>query len=169
MSAPELIVDIAVLRRSPGTVHRVRGSVVLDGLETTLANVPGGRVDLDLSLENAIEGVVAAGRIVAEAQGECRRCLEPVADELDLSVREIFEGEPTEGETWPIVDDRVDLEPMIREAVLLALPLAPLCRDDCPGPEPERFPTLTASVDPVESPVPVDPRWSALDQLRLDE
>lgn len=142
---------------------------MLDGLETTLANVAGGRVDVDLSLENAIEGVVATGGIGADAEGECRRCLEPVAEELDLSIREIFELKPTEGETWPIVDDRVDLEPMVREAVLLALPLAPLCRDDCPGPEPDRFPTRTASVDPVENAAPADPRWSALDQLRLDE
>lgn len=169
MTAPELLVDIAALRRLTGAVHQACGSVVLDGLETTLAKVPGGRVDLDLSVEKTIEGVVAEGRIVVTARGECRRCLDPVDEELDLPVREIFELRPTEGETWPIVDDHVDLEPMVREAVLLALPLAPLCREDCPGPQPDRFPTYTEATEPVETSVPADPRWSALDQLKLDE
>jgi uncharacterized protein len=92
-------------------------------------------------------------------------------------VREIFERHPTEGETYPLGDELVDLEPMVRDAALLVLPLAPLCKDDCLGPAPDAFP---ARVEPEggdeadetdeadgEEP-PTDPRWAALDQLKFD-
>ena len=53
-------------------------------------------------------------------------------------MREVFEWEPTEGETWPINDQRIDLALAAREAAVLALPLAPLCSEDCAGPGPDR-------------------------------
>lgn len=162
-------VEIVALRRRTGAVGAVRMSVAMDDLEITAARVRDGRVDLDLSLESVVEGIVVSGHIAAAVDGECRRCLEPVPGEIDLSVREIFELHPTEGETWPIADDHIDLEPMIRESVLLALPLTPLCGDDCLGPQPDRFPTIVAGDGVVEAESPVDPRWAALDELRLDE
>ena len=81
-------------------------------------------------------------------------------------MQEIFENAPTEGETWPIDDERIDLAPMVREAALLALPLAPLCTDDCAGPEPDRFPT--GAPDDEEGEPPRDERWAALDALEFD-
>lgn len=168
-----LIVDIAALRRRHGGVLAVRKTVTIDAVEITSSRLHEGRVEVDISIENVVDGVVAKGRIRATATGECRRCLEPVSDRLDLPVHEIFELHSTEGETWPIQDDRIDLEPMVRECLLLALPLAPLCRDDCLGPQPDRFPTGT----PAEAPArdagseegPVDPRWAALGELEFDE
>ena len=84
-----------------------------------------------------------------------------------VEVHEIFESNPTEGETWPLTDEGIDLAPMLRETALLALPLAPLCRDDCEGAEPERFPT--GAVDEADGGVLGDPRWAALDQLTFDD
>ena len=78
-----------------------------------------------------------------------------------------IEPTPTEGETWPLGDESIDLLPALREAMLLALPLAPLCRDDCEGPEPDRFPTGVAEDEPVER--PADPRWAALDEFTFDD
>jgi uncharacterized protein len=72
------------------------------------------------------------------------------------------------GETWPLTSDEIDLEPVVREAVLLALPLAPLCDEGCLGPAPERFPATVEDGDVAEEP-PRDPRWAALDQLDLGD
>jgi len=125
----------------------------------------GADVDVDVELESLSNGVVATGRVRAPWVGACRRCLVEVTGSAEADVREIFEPHPTEGETYLLGgDDTVDLEPLVRDAVLLALPLAPLCRDDCVGPAPDAFPTgPVAPVDEVR-----DPRWSALDDLRFD-
>lgn len=126
-------------------------------------------MDVDLVLEDVADGMVVTGHLRAVSEAECRRCLDSVTEELDVSVREIFEEHPTEGETWPIEDDHIDLEPMVRAAVMLALPLAPLCRDECRGPVPERFPTGAVPSPSGDEPVAKDPRWAALDELRFDE
>lgn len=151
----------------------------LSGLGSTSA-VVDGRLGLDLVLERAgAEGcpggqdssgrgggaaVLAAGTVEGRWSAPCRRCLEPASGELRAEVSELFEVRPTEGETWPLRGEGVDLGPMLRELALLSIPLAPLCRSGCEGPAPDRFPTGPAA---DEAPV-VDPRWSALDELTFD-
>ena len=81
----------------------------------------------------------------------------------------LFEREPTEGETWPLGDDQIDLTPVVRELALLSLPLVPLCRDDCEGPDVERFPTGPAEEPDEDAPPARDERWAALDALTFDE
>ena len=164
---PPLVVDTGPLRRDTGASLTLEKSVVLEDLEITAAHVRDGRVDVALTVENVVEGIIARGRVAAVSEGECRRCLDPVVEQLDLELHEVFELHPTEGETWPIADDLIDLEPVVREAVLLALPLAPLCREDCAGPRPDRFPTGPAAES--EGEVQHDPRWAALDGIRFDE
>ena len=168
-----LIVDCVELRQRPGNrAHAVR-EVVLDGLEITAAQVVGGELTVDVSIESVFEGVVAQGRVLGAWLGECRRCLEEVGGPLDLALHEVFESSPTEGETWPLVDDRIDLTSPVREAAILALPIAPLCFADCAGPAPDRFPTGPSRSDigdeiATES-AGRDPRWAALDALRADD
>ncbi len=166
--AAELVEHVTDLRRHLGSRREVQRMVALDGLNLTTAAVPDdAEVELDLVLESIFEGVVVSGHIHAPWQGECRRCLEPVTGVATVDVREIFEANPVDGETWPLVADQVDLEPIIRDAVLGALPLSPLCAEDCQGPAPDRFPTtVEADEDEIEPDVPRDPRWAALDQLR---
>ncbi len=90
-------------------------------------------------------------------------------------MKEIFERTPVEGETYLLGDDEVDLEPMVRDAVLLALPLAPLCRPDCPGPAPDDFPTgpeddsAAADADEAAAARLRQERWSVLDELRFED
>lgn len=176
MSRRPLKVGIADLRRRPGTRRRVTESVPLPGLSISTAAVPdGAEIEVDLEIEALSEGLVATGTISAPWMGDCRRCLRPVEGRSVVEVREIFQPRPVEGETYPLGDDLVDLEPMVRDAVLLALPLAPLCADDCRGPAPEVFPTgpegsagaaeddADAGADPV-----VDPRWAALAELDFE-
>ena len=109
------------------------------------ARVADGVVKIDLEVTAASNSFVATGRVTGAWAAECRRCLEEVRGGIDAVLREVFEWEPAEGETWPIVDQRIDLAPPVREAAILALPLAPLCSPDCAGPVPERFPTGPAA------------------------
>lgn len=166
-SGDRLVVDCRPLIDGPDRFLDVRRSLVVNGAASSSARV-GGAVELDLRVEAATGGFVVRGRIGGAWAGECRRCLEEVGGPLDAPVREVFEDSPAEGETWPVADDRIDLAPMVREAAILALPLAPLCSADCPGPEPDRFPTGPAASEPDPDPGGRDPRWAALDQLAFD-
>lgn len=126
----------------------------------------------DLHLEFAGEELIAQGLLHVSWAGPCRRCLEPTAAETPIELREIFQKVAIEGETYPLEDEFVDLEPMVREVVLLHLPVAPLCRTDCVGPDPERFPTSVEddkAADAGDGEPPTDPRWAALSELTFDE
>ncbi len=118
-------------------------------------------IAVDLVLEASGSSVLASGDVRATARCQCRRCLDSFDQVLVAPVKEIFEVRPTEGETYPLDHEHLDLVPLVRDALLLALPLAPLCTEDCSGPEPERFPT-----GEIEESPPVDPRWAALDQFK---
>jgi uncharacterized protein len=83
-----------------------------------------------------------------------------------VDLREVFEVRPIDGETYPIEGDEVDLEPVVRDAALLNLPLTVLCRPDCPGPAPDAIPVAVEG-EPTDE-APRDPRWAALDALRLE-
>ena len=160
-----LLVNVVELRRSVGNQRTVHESVELDdvGLASVRVEV-GSALDLDVLLETVSGGISATGTIDGRWDGECRRCLERVEGLLHVDVAEVYEDHPTEGETYPIAGDHVDLEPMVRELAILALPINPLCRDDCAGPVPDVLPVVVETDDDVE-PSP-DPRWAALDALR---
>jgi uncharacterized protein len=166
-------VGVAELRRRLGTRKPFHAAVPLEGLSISTAEVPdGGDVDVDVVLESISNGLVVEGWVRAPWRGECRRCLEPIEGEVEAQVKEVFERDPTEGETYLLGDDEVDLEPMVRDAVLLALPLAPLCRADCPGPAPDAFPTGRADDAAAEDPRAAalrEERWSALDELTFPD
>lgn len=181
MSDPRpLVVGVAELQRQPGVQRDLERDAVLPGLAVAGSEVPDGApVVVDVVLESLSDGTLTAtGEVRAPFVGECRRCLTPVEGEVAAPVREVFEAHPTEGETYPLEGDHVDLEPMARDAVLLALPLAPLCRPDCPGPDPEAFPVAVGDEPGTPGDVdegdgdggsPRDPRWAALDALRLGD
>lgn len=166
------MVDCRSLVDGPDRFLAVRRHLELEGAASSAARVRGAAVEVDVRVEAVAGGFVARGRIGGAWAGECRRCLEDVSGPLDAPFQEVFEAAPVEGETWPAVDDRIDLAPAVREAALLALPLAPLCSSDCPGPEPDRFPTGPAAS--AASGLDSDPgagrdsRWAALDQLTFD-
>jgi uncharacterized protein len=165
-------VDVADLRRHPGERREVHLERSFDDLRVGDVEVPPDQpVALDVVLEAVQGGVEASGRAAARWRGPCRRCLEPVVGDLEVDVQELFVDDAVEGETYPIDHGVVDLAPLVREAVLLALPLAPLCREDCPGPDPEAFPVGAADEEDEEDEEgepPRDPRWAALDVLRAE-
>ena len=164
-----LVFGVADLLRRPGNQRDEVAAAVLDGLAVTSSHVvEGAPVDLELHLESVNEGIVVRGELHVPWEGECRRCLRTVRSTLDTAVFEVFEDKPVEGETSKLDIDRIDLEPLVRETVLLELPIAPLCREDCAGLCPE------CGADRNEGDcghgVEVrDLRWSALDELRFDD
>ncbi|MBS1846673.1 MAG: DUF177 domain-containing protein [Actinobacteria bacterium] len=155
------------LLHRPGEQRHDEGAFAIEPSGTTAARLRD-RSDVTYSLTLEAQGrrVTMVGNVRGDWVGPCRRCLEETSGSIDARVSEIFEVSPLPGETWPIVDGVIDLEPPFREALLLELPLAPLCRDDCPGPDPERYPAMseTERVVPV-----VDPRWAALEGFVADE
>lgn len=146
-------------------------STVVDGLlmldlvlERTGSTVGADEVDPGDSQRPRTGGVLVTGIASGRWSVPCRRCLEPAQGDLVAEIEELFEANPTEGETWPLRDQSIDLGPMLREAALLCLPLAPLCGAQCEGPAPDRFPTGPA--DDQDS--KIDSRWSVLDELTFD-
>lgn len=177
MSRPSpFSVHVGELRRRLGNRRELHAEAPLPGLTVVDARVAtGSDVVLDAMLESIPDGVVVTGAVTARWEGICRRCLDEVGGELTADVREIYESSPIEGETWPLAGDRIELEALVRETVLLSLPLAPLCSADCRGPAPDVFPAIAgdgmADGDgpddlEVDGPMQRDPRWAALDALR---
>jgi uncharacterized protein len=104
----------------------------------------GGQVVLHVRLESVVEGVLVSGTASALVSGQCARCLDPLVDSLEVELTELFAypDTATEGSTDPdeisrVLDGLIDLEPVVRDAMLLALPQAPLCDEDCQGLCPE--------------------------------
>ena len=168
-----LVLDTRELPRRPGalrTVERVVPAPSDLGLE--LIGVPeGADLRLDLRLESVSEGVLVSGTVSVPISGECGRCLRPIDDSVDVTIQELYAYEHSttdettdEDEVGRLQGDLIDLEPALRDAVVLALPNHPLCREDCPGLCPEcgvHWDELPAGHGHRE----VDPRWAALGKL----
>lgn len=162
----DALINVVELRRRLGNRRQVPVELISPGWAVDTTRVPEGEaVRVDLVLESVQGGVTAKGSVRAPWTGNCRRCLDEVHGHLDAEVSELFEEQPTEGETYPIDSDVVDLWPLVSDVILLELPLAPLCRTDCPGPAPDRF---SVSVADDSAPPAPDPRWAALDELRRE-
>lgn len=165
----QLFVDTLEIRRRTGTRRDFLATTELDDVVAGEFSVTNGRLEIDVVIEAVTEGVSANGTVAGSWTGPCRRCLDPIVEQFVADVHEIFERDPTDGDTWPIEDERINLGPVVREAALLSLPLAPLCGDDCSGPDPSRYP---AAIEPdldLSDGTPPDPRWAALDALKFDE
>ena len=161
-------VHVADLRRRLGQRREVPIDLRLDeqvvvGSRTLPEPVVGSVV-----IESIERGVSALGQVAFAWAGDCRRCLEPVLGRIDVAIDEIFQVDaPEDSELIDFDGDTIDLGPVVRDAVALSLPLAPLCRSDCAGPDPDRYPARTVDEheDAASADTPVDPRWAALDQL----
>ncbi|AIY20024.2 hypothetical protein KR76_18370 [Pimelobacter simplex] len=135
----------------------------------------GAPVELDLRLEAVMEGVLVTGTAKAGLEGECVRCLEPIREDLEVTFQELFvyddirdsEGAEEDDEVSMLQDDLLDLETVLRDAVVLALPFQPLCQDDCPGLCPECGVRLADEPDHTHE-AAIDPRWAALTKLEQE-
>ena len=167
-----LVLDTRELGRRPGSMREVhRTAPAPERLGVDLIGVPAGAdVELDLRLESVMEGVLVSGTATVPLSGECGRCLEPVSDTLTVDLQELYsydgddDGDADE-ETARMEGDLLDLEPVLRDAVVLALPLTPLCREDCSGLCAEcgvRLDDLPAGEREEHGHDAPDPRWAGL-------
>jgi len=151
-------------------VHRTIAAPA--GLGTDVIGVPeGSDLELDLRLEAVMEGILVSGTIRGRAVGECVRCLEEVEDEIEADVQELYvypgrtpDGEE-EDELRELQDDLIDLEPVLYDSLVPALPFQPVCRDDCPGLCSECGARLAD--DPGHTHESTDPRWAELQHLSI--
>ena len=168
MRRSPFLVNVATLLKSPGTVQRERRAGPLDGLGVTSSRVTrGAEVAVDVALEAVHGGVMAHGIVQAPWEGECRRCAGRATGGLEAEVRELFEEDSDPETTYPLRGDQLDLEPLARDAVLLELPAAPLCREDCRGLCPDCGADRNERACGCEA--APDPRWAALDVLHTDD
>jgi len=179
-----LVFDMRPLSRQAGSA-RARQLVVPapEDLRLELARVPGGAdVELDLRFEAVTEGILVTGSATAPLVGECARCLAPLASTVTASFTELYlydghdqhdgddqhewhdEYEEPDEERY-LDGDLLDLEQAFRDAVVLALPMSPLCRDDCPGLCVECGVPLAEAGPGHRHEAAPDPRWAALAQL----
>ena len=161
-----LVLDTRELGRRPGSMREVRfPAPAPEGLGVEMIGVPAGtEIDLDLRLESVMEGVLVSGTATAPLTGECGRCLETVNDTLTVDLQELFayaESEAGDEDVSFMQGDHLDLEPVLRDAVVLALPLTPLCREDCAGLCAECGERLDDLPEDHAHDAP-DPRWAAL-------
>ncbi len=157
--------NVADLLHRPGARRRVQGTGTLDTVRVVGSTVPAdSEASVDALLEWVNDGILATGTATTAFEAECRRCLGPVRGEVTAEFRELFEAHPREGESYLLKGEHIDLAPLAREALLLELPLAPLCREDCQG----LCPTCGADLNRGPCgcpPADRDPRWAALDAL----
>ena len=174
-----LVLDTRELGRRPGLQRELSLDVPAPAeLGIEVLRVPEGeQIHLDLRLEAVMEGVLVTGTAQAALAGECVRCLEPIEDEFFVDLQELYvyddirhdeSDKDLDDEVSKLEDDLLDLEPLLRDAVVLALPFQPLCQDDCPGLCIECGARLADDPDHGHD-AAIDPRWAGLTALKQDE
>lgn len=181
-TARDWVFDTRELVRRPGTMREVSREVTTkEPMGTDVIAIPAGHpVQVELRMESVVEGILATGSALATADGECVHCLDPIVEELDVPFQELYayperaahhqkvagrsggdkEASADEDEQRMLDDDLMDLEEVIRDAVVTALPFQPVCREDCPGLCSECGVQLAQ--DPEHHHDVIDPRWSVL-------
>ena len=168
-----LTIGVRDLEHRPGTMRRLEEVVPApENFGNALIGAPeGSDIDLDLRLESVHDGILVSGTAGVAIHGECSRCLDPIDYDLDVDVQELYVFDPAadggedseDDQMYEVQDETIDLEPMLRDAVITQLPFQPVCREDCQG--------LCAQCgarledDPGHHHEVLDPRWSALSGL----
>ncbi|WP_461047724.1 YceD family protein [Terrabacter koreensis] len=176
-----LVLDTRELNRRPGTMQELSRTVTLpEDLGTDVISIKAGEpVRVEVRLESVVEGVLVTGSVDATATGACVRCLDPVELDVDGTFQELFAyadraahhhevgADSDEDEVHELVGDLIDLEPVLRDAVVPTLPFQPVCRQDCPGLCSECG--MHLAEDPDHHHEVIDPRWSSLSGLLADD
>jgi uncharacterized protein len=171
-------------RQAGSALTQTRTVPAPDDLRLELIGVPAGAdVALEVRFEAVSEGVLATGTATVPLAGECARCLTPLTSSVTTGFQELYlyadgrhdkhdkhekhdeQEEQDAEELYHLDGDLLDLEPAFRDAVVLALPMSPLCREDCPGLCAECGVPLADAGPGHRHDAAIDPRWAALQQF----
>lgn len=161
------IMPVHEIMHKPGAMRELRLDIeVPEALTNGAASVDAGvELDLDVRLESVHEGILATGDVFADASAECSRCLDPITLPVEVDFQELFAYSLTEPEDFVVLDEQIDLEQVIRDAVVLSLPFQPICNPDCKGL------CVDCGVKWAENPehvheAAIDSRWNALQNFK---
>ena len=163
-----LVLSTRTLSRSPGSVQtqHLTAPAPADLSAGMVGVQEGAELTLDVELAAVTEGILVTADVTAPLTGECARCLEPLTQIAEVHFQELFnyeqESGPDSEDGYALDGDLLDLEPVLRDALVLALPLAPLCREDCPGLCPECGVQLAKAGSDHGHAAAIDPRWAGL-------
>ncbi len=164
-----LTVSVAEILGHPGEYREFSVSSALEGVATALARLEDSPVDAELRAESVVEGVLVTGTVRGASVVECSRCLKEVGSTVEVEVCELFatpgHEPPPEEDFYPVSGTEIALEPMLRDALVLALPLHPLCSAACRGYCAGCGSDLNVDAC-VCSREETDPRWAPLETLR---
>jgi uncharacterized protein len=176
-SPSPFVIDTRRLGVRPGSTLTVQRTVPFPASvgAALVAITDSAPVDLDLRLESVSEGVLVTGSVSAPTSAECARCLTPISGRVDVELTELYaypdsatEASTEDDEIGHVVDDSIDLEQPIIDAIGLALPFSPLCSPDCQGLCPDCGVPL-ATAEPGHGHEKLDPRWAKLAAMRVTE
>lgn len=175
--ASPFVVSVRDFARRPGAQRNFSETFPAPAVfGTDVISVPeGDDLRLDLSLESVSEGIWVSGTVAGTARGECSRCLDDVAIDVAAPVQAMFvapgaemdDGEDDSEDVHRFDGDTLDLEAVVRDAVVTTLPFTPLCDSDCPGLCDQCGARLAD--DPDHHHDVVDPRWAALETVMKKE
>lgn len=159
-----LVVQLKELIHKPGSMKEVVLEHTLEeAIGTEVMGLPAGTsFSIPTRLESVHEGILATAQFTARASGICSRCLDEISEEVEIEIQELFLYRPEQDDDFVVEQDRIDLEQALIDSVVPALPLKPLCSDDCLGLcarcgiRMEQDPSHTHED-------PIDPRFSALE------
>lgn len=162
-----LTISVAELLGQPGRYRDISVTHAIRDLRTALARLDDAPVTGTLRAESVVEGILVTGRVSGQISAECARCLAGLGSGVEVEVCELFaSGSPEpDDDVYRVGGTEIHLEPMLRDALTLALPLNPLCRRDCKG----LCAGCGADLNATEcacSDDTTDPRWAQLDALR---
>ena len=164
----EFTISVAEILGSPGAYRDLRIRKPLKGVRTSLARLHRA-IDASLRAESVVEGILVTGRVAADPVLQCARCLKQLPADLDVEVCELFYApghtDQADDDSYRVAGNDIDLEPMLRDAITLGLPLNPLCKADCKGLCARCGKDLNLG-DCECTEEEGDPRWAALDELR---
>jgi len=164
-----LQISVHDLINKPGTMREKQLDVVIDEPMANFAiGIPSGStIEIDARFESVHEGILVTGDAFATASGECSRCLDPIDSAVEVEFQELFAYSGTSEDDFVVENESIDLDQVIRDAVVLSLPFQPVCSAGCKGL------CVTCGAKLNEDPqhaheAPVDPRWNALTNLKED-
>jgi uncharacterized protein len=164
--ASPLLINIIEMTRRAGTLKDIEITIPVSTFDFADKRLNDEtQIEIALQLESINGGIIVQGTVTGQSQLLCGRCLRNIEFANVASIDEMYQRVPDNPDAYPIVGESLDLQPMVREMVLLSLPDTPLCKADCPGLCPQCGADLQSSPCGCQA-QRFDERWAILDQLR---